>query len=228
MKASRFFRYLWRLNGILILLAALFGVIILGYFLFEIIGFESNPNRQAVEVTAEPEEEAEPPALGSLSPIDGSPYLRAPLTFGDRHCYRKFGGSGGAYSTRNYLFFNTETAESRWLFSDDTRLILGSNELRKEIKTEEPGSSKRVTVAFSYMIVGRDTDGDNQLTGDDAGTLAYSRPDGSGYTPVIEGIDKILGKQTIDNAAREVVVYEAENRWLTAVIALDSFEIEKI
>ncbi len=226
MKTTRFFRYLWRINGVLIFLAALLAILVLGFIAIQFLDFGKVEPEQAVQVDAEPEEEPEPPTLGTFYRADGTRFLRAALTFGDRYSRGSF-SKGGAYSTRNYLFFNPETTEARWLFSGDKQLVVDSDELHEIIQKDDSKSPEHRAIAFSYQTIDTDTNGDKQLTSDDKTTLAYSRPDGREYTSVIKGVDRILGADTIERGTKHVVAYEANGEWLTAVISLRTFEIEK-
>ena len=196
MKTTRFFRYLWRINAILIFLAALLLCGVLGFLALEFMDFGGHSPEQAVQVDAEPKEEPEPPTLGAFCRVDGTPFLRADLTFGDRYSRGSF-SNGGAYSTRNYLFFNLETAEAKWLFSSDKQLVLDSDELHETIQKDDSKHPTHRAIAFSYQTIDADTNGDNKLTSEDGMSLAYSRPDGREYTSVIKGIDSILSADTI-------------------------------
>lgn len=227
MKTTRFFRYLWRINGVLIFLAALLAVGILGVFALELMDFGRHTSEQAVKVDSDPEKEPEPPTLGTFLHVEGTPFLRAPFTFGEQYQYAKFSRSGGLYSIRNYLFFDPETTEARWLFPKDRQLIVGTHELHEDIQKDESKPPERRTIAFSYYTIDTDTNGDNQLTPEDKFSLAYSRPDGRDYTNVIGGINRILGDDTIERGTKHVVAYEADGKWLIAVISLRNFEIEK-
>jgi len=226
MKTTKLFRYLWRINSILIFFAALLVVGVLGFVAIEFMDFGRHNAEQAVQVDTKPEELVEPPTLGSFHSISGMPLMRAALTFGARYSRSSF-SKGGAYSIRNYLFFNSETGEARWLFSTDKQLILDSDELRETIQKEGSKSSKLRAIAFSYQIIDTDTDGDKQLTPADTMTLAYSRPDGSEYTRVLNGVGRIRGTNTIERGTKHVVVYEVDGKWHTIIISLRTFEVEK-
>lgn len=227
MKTTRFFRYLWRINGLLIFVAALLAVGVLAFMAIQFTDFGRHAPQQVVQVNAKPEEKPEPPTLGTFLEVRGTPFLRAPLTFGDQYRYAKFSSAGGAYSIRNYLFVNLETTEGTWLFPTDKQLIADSDELCEVVQKDGSSPPELRPLAFSYQIIDRDTNGDSQLTPDDKVSLAYTRPDGRGYTNVIIGIGRILGANTIEHGTKHVVVYEAGGKRLTAVISLRTFTVEK-
>jgi hypothetical protein len=225
MKTTRLFRYLWRINGVLIFLASLLAVLVLGYIAIQFLDFGKVQPEQAVQVDAEPEAEAEPPTLGTFQQVCGFPWLRAELTFGDRYRYAKF-SSGGSFSTRNCMFFNPETAEARWLFPGEKQLIVETDQLLESIPGEDPDRPDSRAIAFCYQTIEKDTNGDKQLTPDDLMSITYSRPDGREYTSVIEGIERVLNTSTIAGGKKHMVVYEAGGKWLTAIVTLADFEIE--
>jgi hypothetical protein len=229
MNATRFFRYIWRINAVLILFTAILVTCMLAIFLVQLLDSGGNRSRQAVDVANTPEFESEPASLGTLHEVDGTTFLRAPLTFGKRYGGKALSGSMKPYSTRNYLFLDSETLAVRWLFPADTQLIVDSDELRESIALEG-GSTKpaRRTNAFSYQVVDTDSDGDGRLTPEDLLTLGYSRPDGSEYTVAIEGISRVMGSTTNALGSKHVVLYEADGRWRSAVISLKTFEVEQV
>lgn len=227
MNATKFFRYLWRINAVLILLTALIACGLVGFTAINLMFFGRGVAAEAVQVEPEPEAEPEKPDLASFQEVKGAPILRAPLTFGKRFRHKTLSGSGASYSTRNYLFLDLETMEmeTRWLFPTNKQLIAESSELNEIVPGDEPGTTKLQTIAFLYVTIDADTNGDKQLTTDDKLTLAYSRPDGTGYTSAITGIDEVLGSETIKDTAKHVVAYEADGKWHTAVISLRTFEV---
>jgi len=225
MKTTRFFRFLWRINGVLIFLAALLAIVVLGYIAIQFLDFGKVEPEQAVQVDAVQEPDTEPPTLGTFQQVDGHPWLRAELTFGDRYRYSKF-SSGGSYSTRNFIFFNPDTAEARWLFSNDQQLIVESSQLLESIPGNNADTYNSRAIAFCYQTIEKDTNGDKQLTPADKISLTYSRPDGRDYTNVIDGIDRVLSTSTIAEGKKHMVVYEVGGKWLTAVVSLTDFKIE--
>lgn len=227
MKTTRFFRYLWRINGLLIFVAAQLAVGVLAFMAIQFMDFGRHAPQQVVPVNAKPEEKPEPPTLGTFLEVRGTPFLRAPLTFGDQYRYVKFSSSGGSHSICNYLFVNLETTEGLWLFPTDKQLIADADELCEVVQKDSSSRPELQPLAFSYQIIDRDTNGDGQLTPDDKVSLGYTRLDGRGYTNVITGIDRVLGADTIDRATKHVVIYEAGGKWFAAVISLRTFAIEK-
>jgi hypothetical protein len=227
MKATRFFRVLWRINGLVIFLASVIAILVLGFIAIEFMDFGRNKSEQVVKVDQPAEEKEELPELLAFQTVFGTPFLRAELTFGDKYSRGSFSSSSGSYSTRNYLFLNPETLESQWLFPDNKQLIVESDNLSAMIQEKESEIPTSHTVAFLYKMIDTDTNGDRKLTAGDKYSIAYSRPDGRQFTTVIKGVDKVLGSHTTNDGKKHVVVYEMGKKWYTAVISLSTFQIEK-
>jgi cytosine/adenosine deaminase-related metal-dependent hydrolase len=115
MKVNRFFRYLWRVDAALILVAAgaiAFGV---GVLVYEELGDRAALRHNAeagVPVSANPAVELN---LGHAETVDGTRVLRADL-------YLYTGGAGfssGVYKeTRNILFIEPLQEAAYWLLTD--------------------------------------------------------------------------------------------------------------
>src|SRR5215510_10907408 len=123
MKVQKFFRYLWRINAVLILVTAgaiTFGV---GVVIFQEFGSRANARRNAetgVQVATEPRVDL---ILGRAEPVPGSAVLRANLTVSRGSA----GFSSGGYSeTRNILFIDPTQKAAHWLLPDNDHVILVS------------------------------------------------------------------------------------------------------
>jgi hypothetical protein len=144
MKAQRFFRYLWRVDAVLILLATgaiAFGI---GALLFEEFGGRAAMRRNAeagVPVAAEPRLDL---ILGRAESIRGSAVLRADLTVSREG---KGFSSGGYAETRNILFIDPTQKSAYWLLSDNDHVI-GE---RSDVKDEKDPTRERI-VATAVLV----------------------------------------------------------------------------
>ena|SRR5690349_11549646 len=137
MKAQKFFRHLWRIDAILILLAA--GVITfgIGALLISEFGGRTAMRRNAeagVRVAAEPRADL---LLGHAEAIHGTSVLRADLTVSREGA--KF-SSGGYSETRNILFINPAQKAAYWLLPDNDHII----EERSDVKDEKDPTRERI------------------------------------------------------------------------------------
>ena len=225
MKTTRFFRNLRRINSVLALIASVLAIAVFVVFIIELMDFSHHDSEQVVHVNSKPEKPDKPPVLTSFNTVSGTSIMHADLTFGDRYSSSSFGKSR-SYSTRNCLFLNSTTLQAHWLFPNNKQLIISSDELFIPTLKKPLHDSKYQTIAFFYQVINTDTSEDNQLTLDDTLTIAYSKPNGHGYTNVINGIDRLLFTDIIEKGTKHIIIYEINKKWFTAVISLTTFEIE--
>ena len=129
-RSQKFFRYLWRINAVLILLAAAaitFGV---GALLVEEFGMKVARDREAEAgipvVAAESNAHL---SLGRTSLVAGTDVLKADLTLNRG----KAGFSSGGYSeTRNIVFIEPGQKVARWLLPDNDHVIGDSSEISED------------------------------------------------------------------------------------------------
>ncbi|HEX3740026.1 MAG TPA: hypothetical protein VHV29_09900 [Terriglobales bacterium] len=137
MTAQKFFRYLWRIDAILILLAAgaiTFGI---GALLVSEFGGRTAMRRNAeagVPVAAGPRADL---FLGHAQAVTGTAVMRADLTVSREGA----GFSSGGYSeTRNILFIDPAQKAAYWLLPDDDHII-GE---RFDVKNEKDATRGRI------------------------------------------------------------------------------------
>src|SRR5205085_10412274 len=122
MPSAKFFRWVWRVDAVLILLvaaAALFGVITV--LVSEV---RSNARQRQVAATAPPvvpNAEKKALRLGDLTHIEGTTVFRAELTSQRRGA--EFSSGGYATETRNVLFVDLSDGSARWLLPSDKELV---------------------------------------------------------------------------------------------------------
>ena len=145
MRSQKIFRYLWRVNAVLILLAAgavSFGV---GALLVEEFGRRTARGREAdagIPIAA-----ADPNArmsLGHASVVEGTNVMRADLSFN-----RGGAGfsSGGYTETRNILFIEPGQKTARWLLPDNDHIITDSSDI-----TENTESKAKRLIATAVLV----------------------------------------------------------------------------
>ncbi len=151
-KSGRFFRWVWRLNAILIFVAAgaiTFGV---GVLLVTELGARSAWRHEATAgpVVAAGEGDSSL-VLGRASVVQGSNMMRAELVV-----YRAGAGfsSGGYSEIRNILFIEPGDTAARWLLSDHDHVIAENSDVVKH--EDEPKTSS--TVATAVLVKKRGPD----------------------------------------------------------------------
>jgi len=121
-RPERFFTWVWRVNGLLLLVIGLVGVVGAVALVFNTALFWSRdrPAQRLTEVAGANLSEQNLP-LGMFRSIAGSPFLYARLAPPSE--YVGSGSSGGLGAAHNLLFFDTGTKKAHWLLPDNERII---------------------------------------------------------------------------------------------------------
>ena len=186
MNHRRFFAFVWRVNAVLILLVGVLAAVVLtvlGYMLLK----DATRTRTVDDVAnlALGDIDKQSAEIGAFHAVPGVAVLRAPLRV--QETYALGSGSKEAGSTRNYLHFDPSSKSAYWLKPSMEGLILQSEQLPKS----EYGQPEPDTVAFVYVSVERDSNGDSRLTATDVKSIAMSDASGKNYRTVVEKADRL-------------------------------------
>lgn len=219
MEENKFFKLVWRFNGLVISVA---GVLAVGIFLFvtyklfqDVTRDRTTRNIVNIEENSEIKENWR---LGQFSKSNEKT-LMIPL-YSDQSFDRAY-FSKSSNSTRNYLFINTETSQKQWLFNHTNYLIERSDKLK-----EGDYNSDKPIIAILYQLIQLDSDQDDRLSASDLSTLAVTNPDGSGYKEFLKDVDKIVD-HTLLNQTELFLIYQKSGESYSARLNLESFEITK-
>jgi hypothetical protein len=157
---SRFFKYVWRFNALAIAGAAI-GVILLGsiagFTLFK-RGNADPPGHQGRQRWSAEDKSREEFSLG-LGRCDRR-YLLCPRCPLSRAILSAVVLSEASdQNVVNYLFLNTSTNESRWLFERVGQLIVEVQILFNKVKVR--ADEARTGVGVFYVVIDEDSNGDN-------------------------------------------------------------------
>ena len=189
MKADRFFTMVQRINALILLVLGIGGLGLMGFGLLDLVGwsFDEKPSPK-VDIGPKAPEGMELD-FGCLGNVPGQRVfvLQAEAE------YRGIGSSGGTCSVHNLLFVDLESGKSHWLL-DDFRGLIPWNSLASEASQlrgwgYDHGESD--PPAILYHVIDRDTNGDHTISSADAGVLAISATDGSGYAVVADGVTRV-------------------------------------
>jgi hypothetical protein len=145
MKSQKIFRYLWRVNGVLILVAMGTITFAVGSLLLEEFARNSVRNREAetgIPVAA-PDSSAHL-SLGRAVLVPGTDVMRADLTVNREG---KSLSSSGYNETRNILFINPSQGEAHWLLPDNDHVIWESS----DVPDEKDPKTKRI-IATAALV----------------------------------------------------------------------------
>lgn len=186
MRASRVFRAIWRVDGVLILLVFIVaGVAILAEVSSHLL---HRHGAEPAETDASPEAGSpggEHLAFGSIDQLEGTAFVVVPLLSrpGDSGSF----SSGDGERVRNLLFYDTATGKTRWLRPDHSGVIVERRELRERDAEKGPVRWLR------YEIADRDTDGDGEISAEDGVQVAISGPGGDDLSVVLRDVRVVRG-----------------------------------
>ncbi len=219
MEENKFFRFIWRFNGLLITIT---GVLAIGLMAFVGYKFAKDMSRERstrnIVNVQEDNNLKEKWKLGYMSDIEGSPYVMIPLNSDQSYAQSYYSKSSS--SVRNYLFINSQNNEKHWLFETNQYLIDDIDLLSEK----EYNSDKKDVRAILYKIVKSDTNSDKRLTNDDLHAIGLSLPDGKGYKEILDGVDLFIGHRLIDKDTL-LVVFQRKGIGFSANINLSGFAI---
>jgi len=220
MEENKFFKLIWRFNGLVISVAGVLAVAVLvfvTYKLFQdITGDRTTRNIVNIEESSEVKENWR---FGQLSKFNHNRTLMIPL-YSDQSFDRGY-FSKSSNSTRNFLFIDTETSEKTWLFNHTNYLIESSDKLR-----DGDFNSDKPVIAILYQLVQLDSDQDNRLSASDLSTVAISNPDGSGYKELINEVERVVD-HTLLNQTELFLIYQKAGKSYSTILNLESFEMSK-
>lgn len=206
---QRAFRYLWRINAVLILVAAgaiTFGV---GALLVGQFGASTARTREAELGPLAAAGTSDPRLfLGQASVVPGTGFMRADLLL-----HHEGGGlsSGGYAETRNVLFIDPGDKHARWLLADDKHVIVESSDVAT---TEEEGKPKG-TVATVALV--KAAEADRQTS---KGQLLLFGPSG---VPVAQVSDGVRALHVAALTGEQItVLYERDQQLVVALFAAAS------
>jgi hypothetical protein len=227
MEENRFFKFIWRLNGVAIMLLLLFLMVVAGYHCVK----EILPRRRPVAVinVAEDPKGEEKWTLGNPQDIDGTPFIYIPLVSEKKEiniakpgmvnkALRSYDGG----HSKNLLFLNKQTGEMKWLFKDNRQLVTNTNLLSLEKRYDK----ERKIEAILYHVIAKDTNGDKKLTSEDSADIGISYPDGSHYKELFQDVERIFGASVL--GGREILVlYQSKGKGYASTILLQDMSIRE-
>ena len=229
---DHFFKWIWRLNGLIVLVAALMVVFNLSFMFLQDV-FRDEPQVVVTGIAEDPEG-MENWVLGRPRHIDGSDITIIRLVSEnsevDLQNFNMYSSSGfvGGYEqvSKNILFVNRSTGEMRWLFEGVGQIISTVNELPD--RRQSPHRIDDVTEIMLYEVTMKDTDGDQMITNQDSPVLAYSLLDGSGFQVLLEGYEKLISTTYEDNKMLSVMYQKSGSAYLAQISLSPEVKINRV
>ena len=227
MKSERIFKWIWNFNGLVLFIGISFGTIFISYEIITSLSKEEYIDPPTLNL-AEDETDEEKWSLGHPNKIGESDFYYIPLESEKLNVESKgtivegFGGSSSYYTktrSKNALFLNGKTNTSKWLFKSVNQLITDIN-----VVSNYEHSSSSKALALSYEIINSDTNQDGKFDNLDKRTFAISKIDGSNYTEIIEGYNKIV-ESNLNKEGNLFVVFINNNEVFSMIVNLSTFKI---
>ncbi|MGI9413694.1 MAG: hypothetical protein ACR2PM_08490 [Hyphomicrobiales bacterium] len=188
-KVSRFFRYIWRINAVLLLFTGLLataagGVLI--YSTYEYFYPAAEPYYSLRGTTyARIDEQPEPAKsvrLGAFQQLRGIPEVIAP--FGLIHTRPVLSSQVNTAEVVDYLVVNSVQGTSWWLRGKETGVVLR----RWDIAEDDAAPVSLIAVS----VIPADSNGDGKYSSGDERHFILAKPDGSAKVMVAEKIEVVL------------------------------------
>jgi hypothetical protein len=207
-RSSRFFRQVWRVNALLILVAAAAATFGIGTLIWSQI--ENNIRRgsaQAVAPVVPGKQTTGELRLGSLSPVEGTTLYRAVLSVPDRSV--SFSSGGDSSETRNILVVDSATATSHWVLPTDKELIVYNEEVSRHETADTPAGRPVATVLLVK------TNSPNAEA--EEGRLLISDPAATDVRELVAGVRMVYGV-SLSATGQIVIMFEQKRTFHMAIV----------
>ena len=219
MTAHRFFRIVWRINAIVLLIAAAAALVILSIAAVGLGGemLRAKVRSDAVKVAGQRVETSRYQFEG-FELLPGTSVLRAPLVVYESY---GFASSGGGRAARNYLYYDSRTRNAHWLLQGNEKLISWNCALKT---SPTPPESPRFLAAL-YAVVESDSDHDGQLSSSDQSFVLLTDAAGVQQTRILDRVSSIQGCETLSPSSA-VLFYVSNAELRAATLDLGQLKIE--
>jgi hypothetical protein len=207
MQENQFFRFVWRVNGIAIMMLVVSAVVVGGHeIITSLIGHANSP---VITNVADDPGNKERWHLGSVNEIPETPFLFMRLESENKNIepgkslvasQRMESYHSGA--SRNVLFVNLDTMDMKWLFGRNSQLLKSI-----DLLTERRYYEKSKPRAILYLVVKKDTNNNKILDEGDSPDIAISDVSGENYIEFVSTVDQLIGTR-LSGANKITVFYQ--------------------
>ncbi len=209
---EKYDRILWRINGLILLLAGiglLFGMLYIGVMILR--DFGRNHRRPDLVTVDQATQKKEFLRLGYGRPLAGGQYVLIPLTTSsDGSTSFSYKGTRSG-DEKNYLVVNKIDKTLSWVWSDSKISILRSEVVHKEISNDKP-----IAKGLWIQVVSKDRDQNEKLEEEDGIDLLYYDLASQEKAPILENLDRVASIEQI-NADELMILFirEGSGYWTT-------------
>jgi hypothetical protein len=214
-KVQKLFRYVWRVNALLILVAAAgvsFAVVTLLWSEFGGSAARSRVFEAAPQLGSA--DSGERLFLAQVAVVEGTTILRGELV-AQRSGSGFSSGSGGYSETRNILFVDNQSHPARWLLPDDDHVITTHPDVTtraQDGRTAHPLASLALVKPAHADLEAAD------------GTLLLFDPTGRNIQTIADGVRE-LHSAVLDAEGRITLLFERRRKYVLA--SFDAASLEK-
>jgi hypothetical protein len=223
---DKFFTTVARINSVLFLLILL-GVVlgVLGSMAYDSLRPTSPvPANIVVSEAASGESKPLQLRLGEPQSMVGTGYLMMRLE--TRGQGAKFASGGSDGETRNLLLINAAQRRSNWVFKDQQNSVTDIDQLHPSESTKSESTKQDTTTTALYFEYTTAADrAEGSATPANTFRVGLSKPDGTSFVEVLQGVDRVLSKEMPD-AQHVRIVYKKGTSIRTATYLVDSFKSE--
>jgi hypothetical protein len=196
---DKLFVIIARINHILLLLALIGACILMVLAVWTDNRWE---RRGAIEVVGEETASSSPIYLhlGQIENIAGADTQMMTLQ-AHEESGELYSGSGYSSEIRNVLFLSGTEKHARWLFPKQNNVIL----VERQLSESSDNTKENPTRALYFEYVAEDTNNDGMLSDQDLSTVALAKPDGTGFTTVLSGVNNVLSSEMINDTQFSIV-----------------------
>ncbi len=214
---NRFDQILWRINGVVFLLMLLCGIIIVVIAICQSFLWTSNQHKDAAVVNVnQSTHEKEYLHLGRADLFKGMSTIRIPL-YADSNYRSSYSSSSGS-RVRNYLFLDSSSMISHWLFQGFSRLITECHDLRSPLINTEKN-----VVGSVYEVVVSDSNHDGRIDTDDQVAVFFASPDGKQIVEIVPPAELIVSVEQVSDT-EFLIVYTMQKSTVGAVFSVQTGE----
>tara|TARA_R110001592_G_scaffold361718_1_gene673238 strand:+ start:663 stop:1394 length:732 start_codon:yes stop_codon:yes gene_type:complete len=227
MKSDRFFKWIWNFNGLILFIGIVIGTVFISYQLISVF-FKAEVVEQPTLNLAQDDKKEEKWSLGYPRKVGETDFHFIPLESEKLSVekkergtiYESFGGSSYTPTrSKNVLLINGDTNHANWLFKSTEQLII---DIKPLVDSEFNNNS--ITRGISYEVINSDTNQDDKLDYTDKRTFALSKVDGTAYSEIISGYNRII-ESSLNSEGNLFVIFINNNEVYSMVIDLLSFKI---
>lgn len=132
--------------------------------------------------------------LGDIEELQNTRYALIPLV-SEENSQNTYYSTSSKQSIRNYLLFDKKTKKEEWIWKNSNILVSQVIHIFKD-----SGSKSNTVVGLLFKYIDKDTNNDGHLNSNDRKNISYYQLSTHSHTPIVIGIDKVIGINQANNS----------------------------